>query len=545
MAKQIKHNEDARQALVRGVNILADTVKVTLGPKGRNVVLDKGYGAPIITKDGVTVAKEIELEDKFENLGVELLKEVASKTNDVVGDGTTTATVLAQAIVREGMKHVVAGSNPVALNRGLHKAVAVVVNALQNTISKRVEDDEIANVASISANDKEIGTKIADAINEVGQDGVITVEESQSFGMEIETVKGMRFDKGYISPYMITNTERMEAEAFDAHILLTDKKISSIEELLPALEKVAETGKKELVIIAEDIDGQALATLVVNKLRGTFSVLAVKAPGFGDRRKDMLQDLAILTGGKVITEEAGLKLEDITLEDFGRARKVVATKETTTIVEGMGEQSAIEARVGQIRTLIEQAVSDFDREKQAERIAKLAGGVAVIKVGAATETEMKEVKHRIEDAVGATKAAIEEGVVPGGGVALLRAISALDELNLVDEEMIAVQILRRALEEPIRIIAKNAGYEGSVVVDEIKKHDGNFGFNAATGQYEDMVVSGIIDPTKVTRSALQNAVSVAGMILTTEAVVAEMPKGDDHGHDHGGGMQGMGGMGMM
>ena len=545
MAKQIKHNEDARQALVRGVNVLADTVKVTLGPKGRNVVLDKGYGAPTITKDGVTVAKEIELEDKFENLGVELVKEVASKTNDVVGDGTTTATVLAQAIVREGMKNVVAGSNPVALNRGLHKAAAVVVEALQNTISKRVEDDEIANVASISANDKEIGKKIAQAITEVGQDGVITVEESQSFGMDIETVKGMRFDKGYISPYMITNTDRMEAEAVDALILLTDKKISSIEELLPALEKVAETGKKELVIIAEDIDGQALATLVVNKLRGTFSVLAVKAPGFGDRRKDMLQDLAVLTGGKVITEEAGLKLEDITIEDFGRARKIVATKETTTVVEGKGDQAAVNERVLQIRRLIEQSNSDFDRDKQSERIAKLAGGVAVIKVGAATETEMKEVKHRIEDACGATKAAIEEGVVPGGGVALIRAISALEDLNMIDEEMLAVNILRRALEEPIRIIAKNAGYEGAVVVDEIKKHSGNFGFNAATGQYEDMIAAGIIDPTKVTRSALQNAVSVAGMILTTEAVITDLPsKGDDHGHAPNP-MAGMGGMGMM
>lgn len=545
MAKIIKHDEDARQALMRGVDILANTVKVTLGPKGRNVVLDKGFGAPTITKDGVSVAKEIELEDKFENLGVELVKEVASKTNDVVGDGTTTATVLAQAIVREGMKNVVAGANPVALNRGLHKATETIVAALQQTISKKVEDDEIANVASISANDREIGAKIAEAIAEVGQDGVITVEESQSFGLEIETVKGMRFDKGYVSPYMITNPDRMEAEIGDAHILITDKKISSVESLLPALEKVAETGKKEMVIVAEDVDGQALATLVVNKLRGTFSVLAVKAPGFGDRRKEMLQDIAVLTGGRVITEEAGLKLEDVTLADLGQARKVVATKEFTTIVEGKGDQSQVDARVGQLRKLMEQSSSDFDREKLQERIAKLAGGVAVIKVGAATETEMKEVKHRIEDAVGATKAAIEEGVVPGGGVALLRAVKALDELNLSDEEMLAVNILRRALEEPVRIIARNAGHEGAVVVDEIKKNSGNFGFNAATGQYEDMVAAGIIDPTKVTRSALQNAVSVAGMLLTTEAVVAEAPK-QDHGHDHGGGgMPGMGGMGMM
>lgn len=541
MAKQIKHDEDARQALVRGVDALADTVKVTLGPKGRNVVLDKGFGAPIITKDGVSVAKEIELEDKFENLGVELVKEVASKTNDVVGDGTTTATVLAQAIVHEGMKNVVAGANPVALNRGLHKGAQAIVDALQQEISKAVEDDEIANVASISANDKEIGAKIADAIKEVGQDGVITVEESQSFGLEIDTVKGMRFDKGYVSPYMITNPDRMEAEVSDAHILITDRKISSVEELLPALEKIAETGKKELVIIAEDVDGQALATLVVNKLRGTFSVLAVKAPGYGDRRKEMLQDIAVLTGGKVISEDIGMKIEDMQLTDFGRAGKVFATKENTTIVSGAGDQSLVDARVAQIRTLIEQSSSEFDKEKLAERIAKLAGGVAVIKVGAATETEMKEVKHRIEDAVGATKAAIEEGVVPGGGVALVRAIAALDTLNLIDEEMIAVNILRRALEAPIRTIAKNAGHEGAVIVDEIKKNSGNFGFNAATGQYEDMVTAGIIDPTKVTRSALQNAVSVAGMILTTEAVVTELPKQhDDHGHAHGAGMPGMG-----
>ena len=547
MAKVIKFDEDARQSLLRGVDALANTVKVTLGPKGRNVVLDKSYGAPTITKDGVSVAKEIELEDKFENMGVELVKEVASKTNDVVGDGTTTATVLTQAIVHQGMKNVVAGANPVALNRGLHKAAQAVVDALQNNISKNVEEDEIANVAAISANDKEIGQKIADAMKEVGQDGVITVEESQSFGMDIETVKGMRFNKGYVSPYMITNPDRMESVFEDPYILITDKKIGAVEDILPVLEKVAEAGRKELVIVAEDVEGQALATLVVNKLRGTFSVLAVKAPGFGDRRKEMLQDIAILTGGKVITDDLGLKLENTTLEDLGRARKVVATKENTTVVEGKGDQATIEARVAQIRTLIDQTDSDFDREKLQERLAKLAGGVAVIKVGAATETEMKEVKHRIEDAVGATKAAVEEGVVPGGGVALLRGIKSLDSLNLADEEMLAVNILRRALEEPVRIIARNAGYEGAVVVDEIKKHDGNFGFNAATGQYEDMVAAGVVDPTKVTRSALQNAVSVAGMLLTTEAVVAEAPSKDD-GHAHppmGGGMPGMGGMGMM
>ncbi|MFH0857308.1 MAG: chaperonin GroEL [Candidatus Magasanikbacteria bacterium] len=543
MAKNIQYSNDARHALVRGVDALANTVKVTLGPKGRNVVLDRGFGAPIITKDGVTVAKEIELEDRVENMGVELVKEVASKTNDVVGDGTTTATVLTQAIVHEGMKNVAAGTNPVALNRGLHKASDAIVEELQKNISKRVEDDEIAHVASISANDKEIGTKIAEAMREVGQDGVITVEESQSFGMEIETVKGMRFDKGYISPYMVTNSERMEADYEDPYILVTDKKISSVDEMLPILEKVAETGKKEVVIIAEDLDGQALTTIVVNKLRGTFNVLAIKAPGFGDRKKEMLQDIAALTGATYMSEDMGLKLETATLENLGRARKVVATKEQTTIIEGRGQQSAIDARVNQIRSLIEKNDSEFEREKLQERLAKLAGGVAVIKVGAATETEMKEVKHRIEDAVGATKAAVEEGVVPGGGVALLRASSVLDNLNLDDEEMIAVNILKKALEAPLYIIAQNAGYEGSVIVDQVKRNTGNFGFNAATGNYEDMVVAGIIDPTKVTRSALQNAVSVAGMILTTEAVVTELPKKDSNGMSGMGG--GMPGMGMM
>ncbi|MBP9732600.1 MAG: chaperonin GroEL [Candidatus Magasanikbacteria bacterium] len=544
MAKQIKFDDDARQALVRGVDTLANVVKITLGPKGRNVVLDRGYGSPIITKDGVTVAKEIELEDKFENIGVEIIKEVASKTNDIVGDGTTTATVLAQAIVKEGLKNVTAGANPVALNRGLHKAAEAVVLELKNTISKKVEAHDIANVASISANDREIGEKIAEAMKEVGNDGVITVEESPTFGMDIETVKGMRFDKGYISAYMVTNTDRMEAEYEDPFILITDKKISSVDDMLPVLEKVAQTGRKEMVIIADDVDGQALTTLVLNKLRGSFNVLAVKAPGFGDRRKEMLQDIAVLTGGKLITEEVGLKLDSVTLEDLGRARKVVSTKETTTIVEGKGDQSAITDRVTQIKKFIEQSDSDFDREKLQERLAKLAGGVAVIRVGAATETEMKEIKHRIEDAVGATKAAIEEGVVPGGGVALLRAMKALDTIKLEPEEMVAVGILRRALEEPIRIIAKNAGYEGAVVVDEVKKHEGNYGFNALTGVYEDMVAAGVIDPTKVTRSALQNAVSAAGMLLTTEAVVTDLPKKDEP--QMPGGMGGMGGgMGMM
>ncbi len=545
MPKQIQFGENARHKLLAGVNALANTVKVTLGPKGRNVVLDKGFGAPTITKDGVSVAKEIELEDKMENLGAELVKEVASKTNDNVGDGTTTATVLAQAIVQEGMKMVAAGANPVALNRGLHKAAEAVIAELQNNISRKVEKDAIASVAAISANDKEIGEKIAAAMNEVGQDGVITVEESQSFGMVIETVKGMRFDKGYVSAYMITNPDRMESEYQEPAILITDKKISSIEEILPLLEKVAQTGRKELVIIAEDVDGQALTTLVLNKLRGTFNVLAVKAPGFGDRRKEMLQDIAILTGGRLITEELGLKLENADLTDLGHARKVVATKETTTIVEGKGEESAIKDRVAQIRKLIEQTDSDFDREKLQERVAKLAGGVAVIRVGAATETEMKEVKHRIEDAVGATKAAVEEGVVPGGGVALIRASKALENMKLNDEEMMAVNILRLALEQPLRTIVENAGFEGSVILNEIKKNTGAYGFNAATGVYEDMMAAGIIDPTKVTRSALQNAVSVAGMILTTEAVVTDIPKKEDDGHGHGGGMPGMGGMGMM
>ncbi len=545
MPKQIQFGENARHKLLAGVNALANTVKVTLGPKGRNVVLDKGFGAPTITKDGVSVAKEIELEDKFENLGAELVKEVASKTNDVVGDGTTTATVLAQAIVQEGMKMVAAGANPVALNRGLHKAAEAVIAELQNNISQKVGKDSIANVASISANDKEIGEKIAAAMNEVGEDGVITVEESQSFGMVIETVKGMRFDKGYVSAYMVTNSDRMEAEYMDAAILITDKKVSSIEDILPILEKVAQSGRKELVIIADDLDGQALTTLVLNKLRGTFNVLAVKAPGFGDRRKEMLQDIAILTGGRVITEELGLKLDTAELSDLGHARKVVATKETTTIVEGKGDETAVKDRVAQIRRLIEQTDSDFDREKLMERVAKLAGGVAVIKVGAATETEMKEVKHRIEDAVGATKAAVEEGVVPGGGVALIRASKALESMKLNDEEMMAVNILRLALEQPLRTIVENAGFEGSVIINEVKKNSGAYGFNAATGVYEDMIVAGIIDPTKVTRSALENAVSVAGMILTTEAVVTDIPKKDDDGHGHGGGMPGMGGMGMM
>lgn len=542
MAKQIIYGDEARQALARGVNALANVVKVTLGPKGRNVVIEKGYGAPMITKDGVTVAKEVELDDKYENAGVELVKEVASKTNDDVGDGTTTATVLAQAIVREGMRNVTAGANPVALKRGIDKCVDAIVKEIKNKIAKPVEQDEIANVAAISANDKEIGKQIADAMKAVGKDGVITVEESQSFGMEIETVQGMRFDKGYVSPYMVTNSERMESEYMDAYILITDKKVTSIHDVLPLLEKVAQSGKKELVIIADDVEGEALTTFVLNKLRGTFNVLAVKAPGFGDRRKEMLQDIAILTGGKVITEDIGLKLDAVQLDDLGRAHKVTATKEHTTIVNGKGNEVAVQERVAQLKKMMESTDSDFDREKLQERLAKLAGGVAVIRVGAATETEMKEVKHRIEDAVGATKAAVEEGVVPGGGVALIRAIRALDNLKLEPEEAVAINILRRALEEPLRQIVHNAGVDGAVIAEEVKKHDGAYGYNALMGVYEDMVKAGIIDPAKVTRSALQNAASIAGMFLTTEAIITDLPKKDESAIPSAG-MGGMGGMG--
>ncbi len=543
-AKQLLFNEQARAALKRGVDVLANAVKITLGPKGRNVVLDRGYGAPTITKDGVSVAKEIELEDKFENLGAELVKEVASKTNDVAGDGTTTATVLAQAIITEGLRNVTAGSSPLAIRRGIEKAVDALITELREKISKPVAGDAIKQVASISANDPEIGAVIAQAIKEVGENGVITVEEGQSFGIETEVVKGMRIDKGYVAPYMVTNAERMEAEYSDVSILITDKKISSIQDVLPLLEKVAQSGRKDLVIIAEDVDGEALTTLVLNKLRGTFNTLAVKAPGFGDRRKEMLQDIAVLTGGRVITEDVGLKLDKAELTDLGRARKVVATKETTTIVDGAGEQQAVVDRCMQIKKYIEQTDSDFDREKLQERLAKLSGGVGVIKVGAATETEMKEVKHRIEDAIASTKAAIEEGIVPGGGVALIRARVALDGLVLGGDEQIGVNIVRRAIEEPLRQIAINAGKDGGVIAEEVKKLAGSMGYNAATDTYEDMLVSGIVDPTKVTRSALQNAASIAGLLLTTEAIVTEKPKKEsDEGHGGGGGMGGgMGGM---
>ncbi len=546
MAKQIIFDEKARQALKRGVDQLANAVKVTLGPKGRNVVLDRGFGSPTITNDGVTIAKDIELKDKFENVGAELVKEVATKTNDVAGDGTTTATLLAQAMINEGLKVVAAGANPMVVKRGIEKAVNVVIDELHNKVSKPIDNkEEIAQVASISANDPEIGRIIAEAIEEVGKEGVITVEESQSFGIEKEVVKGMQFDKGYVSHYMVTNAERMEAEYKNAHILITDKKISSVSEIVPTLEKLAETGKKELVIIAEDIDGEALATLVVNKLRGIFNTLAIKAPAFGDRRKEMLKDIAVLTGGKVISEEVGLKLENVTLNMLGQAGKVVATKENTTIVEGQGEKSEIESRVAQIKKEMDLSTSDFDKEKLQERLAKLSGGVAVIKIGAATETEMKEKKLRVEDAVHATKAAIAEGIVPGGGVALVRASQALENLEIVDqEEKMGVEILRKALVEPIKQIAINAGKDGAVIAEEVKKAKGNVGYNAAKDTYEDLLVAGIIDPTKVTRSALQNAASISAMLLTTECVITDEPK-EDNDHNHGGGMPGMGGMGSM
>ncbi len=525
MSKQILFSEKARDAMRRGVDKLADTVKVTLGPKGRNVVLDKGFGAPTITKDGVTVAREIELEDKFENMGAELVKEVASKTNDVAGDGTTTATLLAQIMINDGLKNVTAGTNPLAIKRGIEKGVKAVTKELKDNISKKIEsNEEIAQIASISANDKAIGKKIAQAMEKVGKDGVVTVEDSQSFGLELDVVEGMQFDNGYISPYMMTNPDRLEAEFKDCHILITDKKISSVQEILPLLEKLAELGKKELVIITEDLDGEALATLVVNKLRGAFSALAVKAPGFGDRRKAMLEDIAVLTGGKVISEEVGLKLENTTIEDLGQAGKVMSTKDNTTIVDGKGDKVMIDERIELLKKEIKNTESDFDKEKAQERLAKLAGGVAMIKVGAATETELKEMKHRIEDALAATKAAVEEGIVPGGGVALLRARLALENVEAEDEELIGLEILKKSLIEPIKVIARNAGQDGSVIAEEVKKRSGNEGYNAAADKFEDLVEAGIIDPTKVTRSALQNAASVAAMFLTTEAVVTDKPE---------------------
>jgi chaperonin GroEL len=540
-SKLLRFGEEARRSLETGVDKLADAVAITLGPKGQNVVLDKKWGAPTITNDGVTIAKEIELEDPWENMGAQLCKEVATKTNDVAGDGTTTATVLARAMVKGGMKNVAAGANPMALKRGIEKAVEAVVKSIEKQARDVEAKEEIAQVASISAADPEIGETIAEALDKVGKDGVITVEESNTFGMELEFVEGMQFDKGYISPYFVTDQERMEAVLEDPYILLLNKKVSSVQELVPVLEKVMQGGKP-LVIISEDVEGEALATLVVNKIRGTFNAAAVKAPGFGDRRKAMLQDMAILTGGQVISEEVGLKLENVGLDLLGQARKIVITKDNTTIVEGAGKDEEVKGRIKQIKAEIENTDSDWDKEKLAERLAKLSGGVAVIKVGAATEVELKEKKHRIEDAVSATRAAVEEGVVPGGGVALIRAESALLKLKLKDDEATGANIVRDALSEPARRIAQNAGYEGAVIVNQLRgEGDGGNGFNAVTGEWVDMVKAGIIDPAKVTRSALQNAASIAAIMLTTEASVVEKPEDEDeaaaagaggHGHMH-------------
>jgi chaperonin GroEL len=541
MAKQIVYGEDSRQAILRGVNALADAVKVTLGPKGRNVVIDKKFGSPTITKDGVTVAKEIDLKDPLENMGAQMVREVASKTSDTAGDGTTTATVLAQAIFREGIKMVVAGANPMELKRGVEKAVDAIVKELQK-LSKKVDGNQmISQVGTISANsDETIGTIIAQAMEKVGKDGVITVEEAKSMETSLDVVEGMQFDRGYLSPYFVTDPERMECVLENPVILIHEKKISSMKDLLPLLEQVARAGRP-LVIIAEDVDGEALATLVVNKLRGTLQVAAVKAPGFGDRRKAMLEDIATLSGGRAITEDLGIKLENIKMEDLGKAKKVTIDKDNTTIVEGDGKQSAIEGRVKQIRTQIEDTTSDYDREKLQERLAKLVGGVAVIKVGAATETEMKEKKARVEDAMHATKAAVEEGIVPGGGVALLRCVKALDALKLAGDQAVGVDIVRRSIESPLRWIATNAGVEGSIVVQKVKESkETGFGYNAATDAYEDLVKAGVIDPTKVVRSALQNAASIASLLLTTEAMVSEIPEPKKEGP--AGGPGGMGGM---
>ncbi len=539
-AKQLSFDETARQSLLRGVEKLAKAVKATLGPSGRNVILDKKFGSPTITKDGVTVAKEIELEDSYENMGAQLVREVASKTSDVAGDGTTTATVLAEAIFREGLKNVTAGANPTSLQRGIGKAVEAIVAELGN-ISKKVSDrTEIAQVATVSANwDKTIGEIIADAMDKVGKDGTITVEEAKSIETTLEVVEGMQFDKGYLSPYFVTSPESMEAVLENAYLLIHEKKISSLKDLLPLLEKVAKAGRP-LLIIAEDVEGEALATLVVNKLRGTLQIAAVKAPGFGDRRKAMLEDIAVLTGGRCLTEDLGIKLENVSLDDLGRAKRIVIDKENTTIVEGEGTSSDIQGRVNQIRRQIEETTSDYDREKLQERLAKLAGGVAVINVGAATETEMKEKKARVEDALHATRAAVEEGIVPGGGTALLRAQKALDNLNLTGDEAVGAAIVRRAIEQPLRTLADNAGKEGALIVEEVKKHTGNEGYNVATGEYTDLVKAGVVDPTKVTRSALQNAASIAGLLLTTEALVTELPEKEKApAMPPGGGMGGM------
>ncbi len=544
-AKEITFSHNARTSILRGVNTLADTVKVTLGPRGRNVVIEKTFGAPTITKDGVTVAKEIELENKFENMGAQMVKEVASKTSDVAGDGTTTATILAQAIFREGSKLVAAGHNPMELKRGIEKAVETAVDELKK-ISKSVkEKKEIAQVGTISANgDTTIGEIIAEAMDKVGKEGVITVEEAKGMETVLDVVEGMQFDRGYLSPYFVTDAERMECVLENPYILIHEKKISSMRDLLPLLEKIAKMGKP-LLIIAEDVEGEALATLVVNKLRGTLHACAVKAPGFGDRRKAMLEDIAVLTGGKLIAEELGIKLENVDLNDLGSAKRIVVDKENTTIIDGLGKKEDIDARVKQIRAQIEETTSDYDREKLQERLAKLAGGVAVINVGAATEIEMKEKKARVEDALHATRAAVEEGVVPGGGVTYLRVLKAVEGLNLEGDEQFGVNIVKRALEEPIRQIVSNAGGEGSIVVERVKAKEGAFGFNAATEKYEDLVEAGVIDPTKVSRIALQNAASIAGLMLTTEAMVAEKPKEEKASPGMPGGMGGMGGMDMM
>ena len=523
-AKIIKYDEEARKSILNGVNTMADAVKVTLGPKGRNVIIDRSYGAPNVTKDGVTVAKEIELEDKFENMGARMVKEVASKTSDVAGDGTTTATILAQAIFREGAKSVAAGSNPMDVKRGIDKAVDVVVKELKKMSKPTKDAKEIAQVGTISANnDTTIGAIIAEAMEKVGKEGVITVEEAKGLETELEIVEGMQFDRGYLSPYFVTNAEKMEVELEDCLILINEKKISNMKDLLPILEQIAKMGKP-LLIISEDIEGEALATLVVNKIRGTLHVAAVKAPGFGDRRKAMLEDIATLTGGKMISEEMGYKLENTKIEDLGRAKRIIIDKDNTTIIDGAGSGASIEGRVKQLRAQVEETTSDYDREKLQERLAKLVGGVAVIKVGAATETEMKEKKARVEDALNATRAAVEEGIVPGGGVAYLRTLPSLDKMDLEGDEQVGVRIVKKALEEPLKMIANNAGVEGSIVVEKVKEKKGAYGFNAQTDKYEDMIAAGVIDPTKVTRFALQNAASVASLMLTTQCMVADKPE---------------------
>ncbi len=523
-AKVLQYDEEARKSILKGVNTLADAVKVTLGPKGRNVILDKSFGAPTVTKDGVTVAKEIELEDKFENMGAQMVREVASKTSDVAGDGTTTATILAQAIYREGAKTVAAGSNPMDLKRGIDKAVEVVVGELKKLSKPTKDQKEIAQVGTISANnDVGIGNIIAEAMSKVGKEGVITVEEAKGLETELEIVEGMQFDRGYISPYFVTNPEKMEVVLEDALILINEKKISSMKDLLPILEQIAKMGRP-LLIIAEEVEGEALATLVVNKIRGTLHVASVKAPGFGDRRKSMLEDIAILTGGKMLSEDIGSKLENARLEDLGRAKKIIIDKDNTTIIDGAGDRKSLEGRVKQIRAQVEETTSDYDREKLQERLAKLVGGVAVIRVGAATETEMKEKKARVEDALNATRAAVEEGIVPGGGVAYVRCIQALDKMKLAGDQQVGVNIVKKSLEEPLRMIASNAGWEGSIVVEKVKEKKGSFGFNAANEKFEDMIQAGVIDPTKVTRFALQNAASVASLMLTTQCMIADKPE---------------------